>query len=172
MMGAGKSTLGKMLAERSGLRFIDVDADIEAACGMSISELFRAHGEDEFRRRELEAFRKLAADSETAVLAAGGGAFCQEETGRFLRDNFVTVFLNVAEDELLRRLEAAGVAERPLLASPDWRRRVRQLVAERYPKYGRATHMLKIADESPETTVTRMSELLELPARGQGEGNA
>lgn len=160
MMGAGKTTLGKMTAERTGRVFLDADSIIEAGSCMAIADIFRRFGEDEFRRRELATIRELMARPEAAVIATGGGAFCQPAVRDFLRGTGQTVFLKVSEAELLRRLERDGVEERPVLASPDWRARVLDLVRSRYPLYGEAAHILEIGDETPEQTVGRILDLL------------
>ena len=156
MMGAGKTTIGRLAAAKMGRVFLDVDSVVEAESGMTIADLFARHGEGEFRRRELDAITRLIASPAAAVLAAGGGAFCQAGVREYLKGNSVTVFLRVPEGELLRRLEAAGVAERPLLSRPDWRERVGELVRTRYPLYGEAALVLDVGGESPEETAERL----------------
>lgn len=160
MMGSGKTTLGRMLAERMRLDFTDADDVFESEAGMTVAEFFRLHGDDAFRRRELAIMRQLLASSVPVLVASGGGAFCQAETRGHLLENAVTVFLRVGKDELLRRLEKTDVASRPVLAGEDWRERVTELVETRYPVYEKADVVIDIGDESPEETVERLLCLL------------
>lgn len=160
MMGAGKTTLGRMTAERLGREFLDADVFIESESGMSIPEIFARFGEDEFRRRELSTLRTLLERPGAAILATGGGAFCQPAVREALYGKAATVFIKVSEKELIRRLEQSEIAERPVLSSPDWRQRVKELVLTRYPQYDKASHILEVGDEKPEHTVDRLVAML------------
>lgn len=163
MMGSGKSTLGRAVAARAGCAFADVDAVVEADAGRPVREIFRLEGEAGFRRREAEAIRRLVAAPGPAVLATGGGCFCQDEVREFLGKHTYTVFLRVSEAELIRRLELADIAERPMLAADDWKKRVAELAGERNPHYRRAGMELDISDgEDPEHTAKRLLEALRL----------
>ena len=160
MMGAGKTTLGRLLADRLDCAFTDVDAVIESEAGRSIPEIFRVRGEAAFRAVELDTLRRLVGEAGNAVLAAGGGAFCQDAVRAFLAENACSVFLRVDEDELLRRLADSDIATRPMLAGDDWRERVSRLLRKRYPLYGEATLAIDIGDESPELTADRLYALI------------
>ncbi|MCD8351496.1 MAG: shikimate kinase [Planctomycetaceae bacterium] len=163
MMGAGKTTVGRETAARAGRPFVDVDAVIESECGTSIAELFRTHGEVEFRRRELDCIRRLVATPGPHIIAAGGGAFCQEGVRQCLAGQAVTVFLRVDEDEILRRLREADAGLRPILGGNGWESRIAGIVRERYPLYELADLILPIGNEPPETTCSRLLELLAAP---------
>src|SRR5262252_3272224 len=116
MMGAGKSTVGRRLAARLRLPFIDADAEIEAAAGMSIPEIFEAHGEPHFRDGEARVIARLLQGG-PAVLATGGGSFMREETRRRIGDKAVSIWLKADADVIMRRVRRR--ADRPLLQSAD-----------------------------------------------------
>ncbi len=162
-MGAGKTTVGRVAAARAGRPFVDVDAVIEAECGTTIAELFRAHGEAEFRRRELDAIRRLVAMPGPHIIAAGGGAFCQEGVRQCLAGKAVSVFLRVEQDELLRRLRKSDAGLRPILGGIGWEDRIAGIVRDRYPLYELADLILPVGNESPETTCSRLLDLLAAP---------
>lgn len=159
MMGAGKSTLGILAAKRLNREFVDADRVLEAEAGMAIPEMFRLHGEAEFRRRESDVIRRVVERPGRAVVAAGGGAFCQRDVREYLLARSLTVFLRVGEEELLRRLALADPAQRPMLAG-DWRRRVSELTRFRYPLYSQASLSIDIGDETPEKTLERLLAIL------------
>lgn len=163
MMGAGKTTIGRRAALLAGVPFVDVDAAIEEESGLAIAEIFARDGEETFRRRELAAIDRLLALPGPAILAAGGGAFCQDAVRRLLTGRCVSVFLRVPETELLRRLEQTDPATRPVLGGDGWRDRIADIVGRRYPLYEQADLTLDIADEPPETTCARLLELLRTP---------
>lgn len=168
MMGSGKTTLGRMLAERMRMPFMDADAVFESEAGMTVAEYFRRHGDAAFRGRELEVMKRLLGTPGPALVASGGGAFCQDETRRHLRKNAVTIFLRVERHELLRRLGGTDVATRPMLENENWRERVTELVLARYPVYEQADAILDIGDETPEETVGRLHDLLrKMEKRGE-----
>ncbi|HXN88437.1 MAG TPA: shikimate kinase, partial [Methylocella sp.] len=100
MMGAGKSTIGRRLSSRLGMPFLDADAEIEAAAGMSISDIFESRGERDFRDGEVRVIARLL-DSGPAVLATGGGAVMRKETRDRIRDKAVSIWLKVDADVIL-----------------------------------------------------------------------
>ena len=136
MMGAGKSTVGRRLAARLHLPFIDADGEIEAAAGMSISEIFEAHGEGHFRDGEARVIARLL-EGGPAVLATGGGSFMREETRRRIRDKAVSIWLKADADIIMRRVRRR--ADRPLLKTTDPEATVTRLIGEREPIYQFAT---------------------------------
>lgn len=116
MPGSGKSTLGNKLALHLGVRYIDLDKEIEAEMGMSIPEIFKSHGENKFRVIESEILRKLSHNIPAFVMSTGGGAPCYHKGIHYMNQIGLTVYLNVSIDELERRLKISK-EERPLL--PD-----------------------------------------------------
>ncbi len=161
MMGSGKSTLGRLLAARAGCPFADADEVIESEAGQRIPDIFKAEGEDGFRLREYGAMRLLLDRPGGLVLAAGGGAFCQERVRALLAGRARSVFLRVAEEELLARLARADVTERPMLRGAEWRERVAGLVRARYPVYEGADMTLDIpGGEDAAETAARLHKAI------------
>src|ERR1700716_2556796 len=115
MMGAGKSTIGRRLAGRLRLPFLDADIEIEAGGGMSIPDIFETHGEPHFRDGEARVIARLL-DNGPAVLATGGGAFMREDTRNRIRDKAVSIWLRADADIILRRGKRRGGP--PLLQTP------------------------------------------------------
>ena len=141
MMGAGKSAVGAVLAERLALGFVDLDRAIESATGRSIPELFASEGEAGFRKREREALEAVA--GRRAVVALGGGAAAQPGVMEKLLATGTAVYLRARPETLAER--AAQDPTRPLLAGLDAPARlakVRRLLAEREPAYLRAPYVV------------------------------
>jgi len=132
MMGAGKSTVGRRLALRLGLPFLDADTEIESAAAMTIPEIFEAHGEPHFRDGEARVIARLL-EGGAKVLATGGGAYMREETRDRIRDKAVSLWLEADADVILRRVKRR--ADRPLLKTADPAGTIAKLIAERYPVY-------------------------------------
>jgi shikimate kinase len=136
MMGAGKSTIGRRLAARLRLSFVDADAEIEAAhAGMTIPEIFAAHGEPYFRNGEARVIARLL-DNGPSVLATGGGAFMLVDTRNRIRDKAVSIWLRADADIILRRVKRR--ADRPLLQTADPAATIGRLIEERHPVYQQA----------------------------------
>jgi shikimate kinase len=135
MMGAGKSTIGRRLSARLRLPFVDADAEIEAAAGMSIADIFEIHGEPHFRDGEARVIARLL-DGGPSVLATGGGAFMRNETRDRIRDKAVSLWLKVDPDIILRRVRRR--VDRPLLQTVDPAATVGRLIEERHPIYAQA----------------------------------
>ncbi|OCK57947.1 shikimate kinase [Bradyrhizobium sp. LMTR 3] len=132
MMGAGKSTIGRRLAARLRLPFLDADIEIEAAAGMSIPDIFETHGEPHFRDGEARVIARLL-DSGPAVIATGGGAFMREETRNRIRDKAVSIWLKADVDVIMKRVRRR--ADRPLLQTEDPTATVSRLLEAREPVY-------------------------------------
>jgi len=135
MMGAGKSTIGRRLAARLNLPFVDADTEIEAAAGMSIPEIFEAHGEPHFRDGEARVIARLL-ENGPGVLATGGGSFMREETRRRIGEKAVSIWLKADPDVILRRVKRR--IDRPLLQTADPAATVTRLLSEREPVYEHA----------------------------------
>ncbi|MCI8497557.1 MAG: shikimate kinase [Clostridiales bacterium] len=149
-MGCGKTTVGKALAAKWRVPFVDMDDYIEAQAGMKVSEIFERFGEEHFRALERDACKTLAA-GKPCVVAAGGGALTFPENVRALREKGCRILmLCVRPETVLRRLE--GDTTRPLLNRPDKEEAVRELLARRLPLYEAAAHFTVDANgEAPET---------------------
>ncbi|MEO8320517.1 MAG: shikimate kinase [Bradyrhizobium sp.] len=132
MMGAGKSTIGRRLATRLRLPFLDADIEIEAAASMSIPDIFATHGEPYFRDGEARVIARLL-DNGPAVIATGGGAFMREETRNRIRDKAVSIWLKADADVIMKRVKRR--ADRPLLQTEDPAATVSRLLEAREPVY-------------------------------------
>ncbi len=135
LMGSGKSSVGRRLAQRLGLPFRDADTEIEAAAGLSIPEIFTTHGEAYFRDGERRVIARLL-DEPVHVLATGGGAFMDARTRAAIGARGISIWLRVDLDELVRR--TARRNHRPLLNQGDPRQILATLMQQRYPVYEQA----------------------------------
>lgn len=145
MMGAGKTTIGRRVAQRLDLPFADVDVEIEKAAAQTIPEIFAEHGEAYFRDGERRVIARLLGDG-PQVLATGGGAFMNAETRRAIGERAVSVWIAADADVLWARVRTK--ATRPLLQTPDPEGTLRRLVAERYPVYALADLTVNSRDVS------------------------
>jgi shikimate kinase len=135
MMGAGKSSVGRRLAIRLGIPFVDADAEIEKAAGMSIPDIFAAHGEPDFRAGEARVIARLL-ESAPQVLATGGGAYMNADTRALIAAKGISVWLKADYDVLMRRIRRRH--DRPLLTTDDPGATLRTLIDLRYPVYALA----------------------------------
>jgi len=135
LMGAGKSTVGRRLAARLGLRFRDADNEIEAAAGMSIPDIFASYGEAHFRDGERRVIDRLL-HGKPMVLATGGGAYMDPATRETIAKCGVSVWLRADLDTLMRRVRKRS--NRPLLQNPDPEGTMQRLIDTRYPVYALA----------------------------------
>ncbi len=135
IMGAGKSTVGRRLAARLGLRFVDADAEIEAAAQYTVAEIFDQFGEDYFRDGERRVIARLLGEGRQ-VLATGGGAYMNAETRDNIRAAGISVWLKAEFDTLMARVTRRNT--RPLLQNADPEAVMRRLIDERYPVYAGA----------------------------------
>jgi shikimate kinase len=135
--GTGKTTVGRILAERSGRRFVDSDREIEARSGRSIRSIFCESGETAFRDWEEHTLADLIAEAPGAILATGGGAVLREANRRRLRDFGFVAWLTADPSELARRLEAdrSGLADRPALTAAGTLDEIARVLAARTPLY-------------------------------------
>jgi shikimate kinase len=157
MMGAGKSTIGRRLASRLAMRFVDADAEIELAAGMSIPEIFETHGEPHFRDGEARVIARLL-DNGPMVLATGGGAVLREETRLRIRERAVSIWLKADADVILRRVRRR--ADRPLLQTADPAATIERLIAERESVYRLADVTIASRDVPYERIVDECIDLL------------
>jgi shikimate kinase len=136
MMGVGKSSIGRRLAARLGVPFVDADTEIEKAAGMSIADIFARHGEADFRSGEARVIARLL-DGGPQVLATGGGAVMNADTRAAIKAKGVSIWLSAELDVLMRRLNKRK-NERPLLQTADPAATLRQLLLAREPFYAQA----------------------------------
>jgi shikimate kinase len=149
-MGVGKSTVGPLVAERLGWDFLDMDEQLEERLGMSVAEYFRARGEEAFRGEERQMALELL-ERERLVVAAGGGAFANDDTRNLLKRNAVTVWLRCDVDEIVRRVPADG--RRPLAGN---REIMTARLADREPSYREADVHVAAEDAEPGAVADRV----------------
>ena len=162
LMAAGKSSIGRRLAARLGVSFVDADAEIEVAAGSSIPEIFERHGEDAFRDGERRVIARLLNDPQH-VLATGGGAFMDPETRARIREKAVSVWLRADLEVLVAR--CARRKNRPLLKEGDPKEILKKLMDDRYPVYAEADIIVDSVDGPYETVIDKI--FAALAARGR-----
>jgi shikimate kinase len=158
LMGAGKSCIGKRLAQHFGLPFVDADREIEAAAGCSISDIFEVHGEQAFRDGERRVIARLL-NNPVHVMATGGGAFMDPQTRQLIKDKAISIWLRAELEQLLKRVGRRN--DRPLLKNVDQRAKLTELMGVRYPVYAEADVTVDSADGPPEMTMERVLAALE-----------
>jgi shikimate kinase len=136
MMGVGKSSIGRRLAARLGVPFVDADTEIEKAAGMSIADIFAGHGEADFRSGEARVIARLL-DGGPQVLATGGGAVMNADTRAAIKAKGVSIWLSAELDVLLRRINKRK-NDRPMLQTADPAATLRELLVAREPIYAQA----------------------------------
>lgn len=174
MMGVGKSSIGRRLAARLGIPFVDADTEIETAAGMSISDIFTRHGEAAFRSGEARVIARLL-ESGPQVLATGGGAFMNEVTRAAIGSKGVSIWLAAEADVLMRRI-AKRKNDRPMLQTEDPAETLRQLLKVREPIYALADLTMQSRDGPHETIVdeivTALAALLNVSAAAERKEGA
>jgi shikimate kinase len=134
-MGAGKTTVGRRLANRLNRRFIDSDEEVEKAAGMSIEDIFKLHGESDFRAGEVKVIARLLKEPEV-VLGTGGGAFINPDTRALVKAEAISVWIKADFDLLFARVSRRS--NRPLLKTTNPKETLRKLIDARYPIYAEA----------------------------------
>ena len=157
MMGSGKTSTGRPLAERLGYGFVDADAVIEQAAGCSIAEMFQRDGEPEFRALEKQVLNSIS-QRHSLVVATGGGVVTQRENWGLLHSGIV-IWLDVVQEQLLKRLQTDKTV-RPLLQTADPEAALNELLAERKGLYAEADLTVVINDEPPEAVADGIVQLL------------
>jgi shikimate kinase len=168
-MGAGKSAIGKRLALKLGLPFVDADDEIERAAGCSINEFFERFGETEFRAGERRVIQRLLAGP-AHVLSTGGGAYMDAETRALMSKHAITVWLRAELEVLYDRVRKR--THRPLLRQGDPREILERLISQRYPVYAQADIVVESTAQPAEVTTDQVLEALRRHLEPQPTGAA
>ena len=144
LMGAGKSAVGRRLAARLDIPFIDADAEIEKAAGSTISEIFERDGEEAFRDGERRVIARLLDSEPVHVLATGGGAFMDPETRKLIKEKGISLWLRADLEVLFERVSRRS--HRPLLKTADPKGTLAALMEKRYPVYAEADITVESGD--------------------------
>jgi shikimate kinase len=158
LMGAGKSSIGRRLAQALGLPFVDADSEIESAAGASIEEIFARDGEAVFRNGERRVIARLL-EGPAQVLATGGGAFMDPVTRGLIRERAISIWLRADLETLLVRVGRRN--NRPLLKIGDPRIVLTRLIDERHPVYAEADITVDTVDGPPEATLAKVIAALD-----------
>lgn len=152
MMGSGKSTIGKVLAQISGRKFVEMDELIEAEAGMTVKEIFAIHGQPHFRRMEKALLTAICQNGETsnAIISCGGGVFANEENISLIASCGISIFLNVNSRVLEERLQ--NDAKRPLINAPQ---SISKILTERIPFYTQANIMVDLQSHNLENNTSK-----------------
>ncbi|MBT2185604.1 shikimate kinase [Sphingobium nicotianae] len=153
LMGVGKSTIGRRLAARLGLPFVDADDEIERAAGMSIQEIFDTYGEAPFRDGERRVIARLI-DGTPKVIATGGGAFVNDETRALILERATAIWLDANIDILVERVSRRD--GRPLLKGKNAREVLMQLARDRAPFYSQAPIRVMSSDTPHDATIDKI----------------
>ena len=172
MMGAGKSSIGRRLAVRLNIPFVDADTEIETAAAMTIADIFARQGEDYFRNGEARVIARLL-DGGPQVLATGGGAVMNADTRAAIKTRGVSIWLTADVDVLMRRINKRR-HERPMLQAEDPAARLRELMAEREPVYALSDLTVQSREAPHEAIVseivTVLGDFLDASCVPQGNG--
>lgn len=156
LMGSGKTSVGKRLARRLSLPFIDGDQEIEKAAGLSLVDVLKCFGEKEYRAGEERVMKRLLQGS-PCVLASGGGSFVAAQTRELAKEHAVTIWLKADIDTLYHR--TAGRTRRPFLLGDNAtvKHKLQEYITEEYPYYSEADIVVETRDEKVENTVKRVA---------------
>ncbi len=157
LMGAGKTSVGRKLAEKMEMTFIDADEKIVKAAGCSIEDIFELYGESAFRDVEERVIQRLL-EERPVILATGGGAFMNPKTRALFAEKGVSVWLRVELDVLVKRTRRRG--GRPLLKNREPKAVLKKLMDKRYPVYAEADIIVDSKEEGADVTVGMITEAL------------
>ena len=155
LMGAGKSVIGRKVATKLKIPFVDADSEIEKAAKMTVADIFASYGEPEFRRLEKSVIKRVL-ESGPQILATGGGAYMDAETQEMVANNGVSLWLSADIDLLMQRVSKKTT--RPLLKKPNPRGVMEDLMKERYPVYGLADLEIASRDVSKDEMTNMVVE--------------
>lgn len=156
-MGSGKSTVGKILAEKLEMKFLDTDLEIEKEQGRSVQDIFSEKGEEYFRKLENEMSKKLSTENNT-IISTGGGIILNKENIEYLKKDGVVFFLDVAKKTLYKRLISSK--GRPLLEGDELWSKINNVLGERLERYrSSADFIIKVGNEIPYETMEDIKKL-------------
>ena len=160
LMGSGKTSVGRRLAKRLNLPFVDGDQEIEKAAGLSLVDVLKCFGEEEYRAGEMRVMKRLL-QGNPCVLASGGGSFVAEQTRRLAKDHAITIWLKADIDTLYNR--TAGRKHRPFLEGNDahLKNKLEEYIKEEYPYYSEADIVVETKEEAVDNTVGRVVQAIE-----------
>jgi shikimate kinase len=158
LMGAGKTSVGRRLADLLALNFVDADEEITRAAGRSIEDIFEDYGEKAFRDVEERVIQRLLQEK-PRVLATGGGAFMNPRNRQLIAECGISVWLRADLDVLVRRTSRRG--GRPLLKNTDHKATLGKLIEQRYPVYGEADIIIDSREDGPDVTARVIKQALE-----------
>lgn len=156
MMGAGKTTIGRALAPRLGMDFVDSDRVLVERTGVAVTTIFEIEGEAGFRKRESAALAELARGPQPRIIATGGGAVLAPENRELMRSHGTVVYLRARLENLWQRMRTD--TSRPLLATADPKGTLARLLEEREPLYREAAHL--IVDTGSQSAATLVSRVV------------
>lgn len=159
LMGSGKTSVGKRLAKKLNLPFIDGDQEIEKAAGLSLVDVLKCFGVEEYRAGEARVMKRLL-QGEPCVLASGGGSFVAEQTRKYAKENAITIWLKADVEVLYHR--TAGRKHRPFLKGSDdeLKSKLEKYIADEYPFYSEADIVVETKEEQVDITVNRVIETI------------
>jgi len=157
LRGAGKSTLGKMLAERIGWSFVELNKEIERQNGLEVAEIINLYGQEGFRRMEQAALAQLLARKELMVLATGGGIVSEPVTYGLILKSFYTIWLKAEPEEHMARVRGQGDL-RPMADDRSAMAELRNILVSREPLYTRANAMVDTAGLSVDAAAARLAD--------------
>ncbi len=160
LMGSGKTSVGKRLARKLNLPFVDGDQEVEKASGLSLIDLLKCFGVEEYRAGEARVMKRLL-QGEACVLASGGGSFVAEQTRQYAKKNAITVWLKADIDVLYNR--TAGRKHRPFLKGSDdeLKNKLEKYIHDEYPYYSEADIIVETREEQVDMTVNRVITAIE-----------